>query len=178
MRIVTHGLRKSSSTLWGRLAQHRGTLTGRDAGGGNHRGSVFRLHVGTALLGSSEWPNDVRRTWAVGGSTDAETRTAEYPLELSVSERIGRMPFLWLAIGDPPNPQSDRGVIERNTIALLSNYAKPPMDPPSSHWLGRSASSEAIRQSGLWNVNHVRETADLQFLNTFSFYVETMSTSS
>ena len=29
-----------------------------------------------------------------------------------------------------------RGYIERNAIALLSNYGKPAIDPPSPGWLG------------------------------------------
>jgi hypothetical protein len=38
-----------------------------------------------------------------------------------VSEVIGKMSFLWLPIGDEPGPNSQRGYIERNVIALLSN---------------------------------------------------------
>jgi len=46
VRVGTHGLKTgSTSTLWGRVHQHRDTREG----GGNHRGSVFRLHVGQAL---------------------------------------------------------------------------------------------------------------------------------
>ena len=48
VRIGTHALTaKSSTTLWNRLAQHRGVV---GTGGGNHRGSIFRLLVGEALL--------------------------------------------------------------------------------------------------------------------------------
>ena len=36
----------STSTLPGRLRQHRGVTS---SGGGNHRGSVFRQHVGRCL---------------------------------------------------------------------------------------------------------------------------------
>jgi hypothetical protein len=47
VRIGTHAVSVGSkSTLWGRLAQHRGSLSGN----GNHRGSIFRLWVGSALL--------------------------------------------------------------------------------------------------------------------------------
>ena len=47
VRVGTHGLKAGSrSTLWKRLAQHRGTA--RDSGG-NHRGSIFRLLIGIAL---------------------------------------------------------------------------------------------------------------------------------
>ena len=38
------------------------------------------------------------------------------------------MSFLWLPIGDEPGPNSRRGYMERNAIALLSNYGKDPLD--------------------------------------------------
>ena len=56
VRVGTHGLRPSSSTLWGRLSQHRGSAGGGFPGGGNHRGSIFRLHVGEALLATGNYP--------------------------------------------------------------------------------------------------------------------------
>src|SRR5688572_10923820 len=47
VRVGTHALKDGSrTTLWKRLSQHKGQ---RD-GNGNHRGSIFRLLVGTALL--------------------------------------------------------------------------------------------------------------------------------
>jgi hypothetical protein len=60
VRVGTHALTKQSrTTLWDRLRQHRGTLAGQHSGGGNHRGSIFRLHVGTALLNSQTWPPEI-----------------------------------------------------------------------------------------------------------------------
>jgi len=51
VRVGTHAVSKGSkTTLWDRLRTHRGSLSGRYAGGGNHRGSIFRLHVGSAIL--------------------------------------------------------------------------------------------------------------------------------
>src|SRR6266566_1615272 len=48
VRVGTHALTASSrTTLWNRLSQHRGTVTPK---GGNHRGSIFRLLIGAALL--------------------------------------------------------------------------------------------------------------------------------
>ena len=77
------------------------------------------------------------------------------------------MPFLWLAVDDDPGPASQRGVIERNAIALLSNYniQDDPLDPPSLSWLGLHADRKSIRHSGLWNVNHVAESYDPGFLD-------------
>lgn len=51
VRVGTHALKRGArSTLWGRLRQHRGTMRGKMPGGGHHRGSIFRLHVGSAIL--------------------------------------------------------------------------------------------------------------------------------
>jgi hypothetical protein len=48
VRVGTHALREASPrTLWDRLSNHKGYAA---SGGGNHRGSIFRLIVGTALL--------------------------------------------------------------------------------------------------------------------------------
>jgi hypothetical protein len=175
VRIGTHGLRPSKSRLWGRLVQHKGSAGGSLPGGGNHRGSVFRLHVGSALLAASDgWPETIRSSWSVGSSATAEVRKVEYPLERAVSARIGAMPFLWIGVDDPPSPASNRGVIERGSIALLSNLDRDPVDAPSPQWLGRRAERREIRASGLWNVNHVHEEPDLRFLSVLESHLETV----
>jgi hypothetical protein len=102
--------------------------------------------------------------WGVGNSASAEARASELALEREVSKVIGALPFLWLAIDDRPGPTSLRGYIERNAIALLSNFNKNPIDPPSEGWLGNSCDRERIRRSGLWNSNHVDEPYDPAFL--------------
>ena len=167
-RVGTHALKAGSkSMLWNRLQAHRGTLKGARPGGGNHRGSVFRLHVGTALIGRDDWPEEITAQWAVGSSAKREVRAKEYPLEQAVSEYIRSMPFLWLDVNDESGPASLRGYIERNSIALLSNLDCPEalIDPPSTGWLGYWAASEHVRCSGLWNVNHVAEEYDPDFLD-------------
>lgn len=171
VRVGTHALRPSKSTLWGRLSQHKGNIGGSMPGGGNHRGSVFRLHVGTALLEDDDRPAAVSSTWSVGSTAKGDVRRVEYPLELAVSEHIGAMPFLWLEVDDPPGAGSDRGVIEARSIALLSNLDRPPVDPPSSTWLGHVADRQVIRRSGLWNVNHVAEAPTVDFLTTLDRWV-------
>lgn len=48
VRVGTHALKLGSGTsLWTRLSQHRGQTKSK---GGHHRGSIFRLIVGTALI--------------------------------------------------------------------------------------------------------------------------------
>ena len=160
VRVGTHALKTGSkTTLWERLSQHRGSAR---TGGGNHRGSIFRLLVGTAL---AETNGMTIPTWGQGSSAPRPIREKEKPLEKLVSRTIGQMPFLWLDVPDRPGPESLRGYIERNAIALLSNYNRPVLDPPSSSWLGAHCNREKVRDSGLWNQDHVDESYDPAFLD-------------
>src|SRR6185437_3239116 len=69
VRVGTHALKPGSSTkLWTRLSQHRGQV---HSGGGNHRGSIFRLIVGTALEARD---GHVCDSWGVGSSASADIR--------------------------------------------------------------------------------------------------------
>tara|TARA_B100000959_G_scaffold79806_1_gene84987 strand:- start:137 stop:388 length:252 start_codon:yes stop_codon:yes gene_type:complete len=77
------------------------------------------------------------------------------------------MPFLWLEVDDPPSSMSDRGVIEVGSIALLSASRRQEIDDSSTGWLGRQADRNLIRESGLWNVNHVQGEPDVRFLDVF-----------
>jgi hypothetical protein len=161
VRVGTHALTPGSqTTLWKRLSQHRGTSR---SGGGNHRGSIFRLIVGTALI---KRDGHACPSWDDRTSTaPAEIRQGEYSLECAVSKAIGAMRFLWLEIADDPGSNSERGLIERNSIALLSNHGKQPLDPPSPDWLGHCCNRPLVRTSGLWNNNHVEESYDPAFLD-------------
>lgn len=161
VRVGTHALKKHSrTTLWHRLRAHRGPLGGKRAGGGNHRGSIFRLHVGTAVL-RKEGLEERYPTWGVGSSAPVEVEDHEHHIEKKVSQHIRAMPFLWLKVDDAPGPQSQRAYLEQNSIALLSNHSKlgtdAAIDPPSTDWLGFYCNSEKIRLSGLWNADHVTD---------------------
>lgn len=169
VRVGTHALKAGgSTTLWGRLSTHRGQVR---RGGGNHRGSIFRLIVGTALIA-----RDGQRfpTWGEGSSAAKDIKASEVELERAVSQVICKMPFLWLSISDEPGPDSMRGKIERNSIALLSNFNKAPLDSPSPQWLGHHCDRERVRASGLWNQNHVDESYDPGFLSDLEMLVTQM----
>ena len=71
-----------------------------------------------------------------------------------------------------------RGFIERNAIALLSNYSKEPLDSPFSGWLGHHCDRERVRSSGLWNSNHVDEIYDPAFLETLERLIDEMEAAS
>ena len=181
VRVGTHALKAASrSTLWGRVSQHRGT----SRGGGNHRGSIFRLLVGVALARRDGI--ETSRSWGIGGDPGAAARRlgldrggvkrAEAELEALVSRYIGDMPFLWLDVDDEPGPTSDRGLIERNAIALLSSYREPAPDSPLSNWLGRLSDRDRVRRSGLWNNNHVDEVYLPCFLDVMERHVDSAGT--
>ncbi|EMR74531.1 hypothetical protein MBGDF03_01182, partial [Thermoplasmatales archaeon SCGC AB-540-F20] len=70
VRIGTHALKTGSkTTLWNRLRQHRGNIGGLHPGGGNHRGSIFRLHVGSAIISK----NGIQvPTWSKGNTAGSE----------------------------------------------------------------------------------------------------------
>lgn len=183
VRIGTHATTAGAkSRLWVRLSQHRGTA---GTGGGNHRASIMRLLVGVAL--KKRGSMDHIGTWGIGqnstiacaklGVTSSELRAAEHVLESAVSQYIQAMPFLWVDIDDAPDPKTDRGLIERNSIGLLSNYMQPPIDAASDKWLGAHCDRERVQRSGLWNNNHVDEGYDPEFLAVLERYVARMERS-
>lgn len=167
-RVGTHAVSTGSeTTLWSRLRTHRGAKRGTYEGGGNHRGSVFRQRVGEAML-VRDGIDDQFPQWGVGSSAPRERRLSELPHERRVSEYVRSLPFLWVRVADEPGPESDRAYLERNLIALLSNYDRPACDPRDESWLGRDSRSEKIRESGLWNVDHVEKSYDPSFLDRFA----------
>lgn len=121
---------------------------------------------------------DAAKASAALGIDREALATAEAPVEQAVSRYIAVMPFLWLDINDEPGPNSLRGAIEHNAIALLSNHGRTPLDPPSPGWLGHSSDRPLVRGSGLWNQRHVEQTHDPTFLNVFEKIIERIGTGS
>lgn len=177
VRVGTHALAATSRTsLWNRLSNHRGPANG----GGNHRGSIFRLLVGTAL--KTRVSANAPVWWGIGSDRGAAARKlgvertavarGEAALEGEVSRHIGAMPLVWLGIDDLPGPDSLRGYIERNSITLLSNSREEPLDSQSTAWLGRHCLRERVRQSGLWNQHHTEDDYDPAFLNVLQDLID------
>jgi hypothetical protein len=169
VRVGTHALKPElNSTLWDKLAQD---------GTGSHRQSLFRTLVGLSLrdlTGKTE-PQGWGRDRPAGPATPADAPDKyETALESAVSLYVGQMPFVVLAVDDAPGPRSERAFIERNSIALLSNYARQPLDAPSAAWLGRRCGREKVRQSGLWNTAHVDAAYDPSFMDTMKSLMEDM----
>lgn len=166
-RVGTHAVSAGSrTTLWNRLSTHRGT----SFGGGSHRSSIFRLHVGRSLMNANTartWP----ATWGVGQDAPAAVRNSEADLESAVSAAIGAMRVIWLDIGDEAGPASDRAFVERNAIGLLSrgNVLTPNR---MEKWLGLHSPNWRIAASGLWNLNHLFVRPDAAFARVLRHYVD------
>lgn len=163
-RVGTHGVSAgANSTLQGRLKTHLGSKSGS----GNHRGSIFRRHVGMALRRRDDLELPY---WGKGSTKPSELRAnpsavlAEAEHEQQVSKVIGGMTILWVSVNDEPGPSSLRSYIERNAIAMLSNHCSP-IEAGSSEWLGIHSDREEIRSCCLWNLNHINEAYDSAFLD-------------
>ena len=139
---------------------------------------IFRLLIGSAIKSRDRLPGP--NSWGIGsdpakaaeklGLTREQVKEQEQDLEVAVSKYIRSMGFLWVAIDDPPGPTSSRGVIERNSIALLSKYRYESLDPPSSGWPGRHSDRERVQHSGLWNNRHVEEGYEPEFLELLASF--------
>ena len=167
VRVGTHAVSRGSRTsLWNRLSTHRGTRDGR----GSHRSSIFRSHVGRALIAASparDWPD----SWAVGQQAAAAIRAQEVSLERHVSDHINELRLLWLTVQDDAGPASDRAYLERNLIGLISREGLLHCRG-TANWLGLRSHDWRIAATGLWNLNHILTKPDPDFLDVLESYVE------
>jgi hypothetical protein len=164
-RIGTHAVSAGSrATIWQRLRTHRGGADFR----GNHRSSVFRLHVGAALMRAGLHP--YIESWGVGGTAPTGVQDAEAPIEHLVSTYIGQLRVACLEVTDAPGKHSDRAYLERHLIALVT-CGSGPVDPPTSTWLGHDSPQRRICTSGLWNLNYVGHSYDPNVLHVLEQYV-------
>jgi hypothetical protein len=176
-RIVRVGMHSAlapdKSGLSARLSQLHGGASGR----GTHRGSIFRLMVGEALLERSE---RVLPSWGKGISPRAAARqlgetpdwihAQEEAVEAEVSQYIGNMSVVWVDTTQACSPSRLRSYFERNCIALLSQDIEGCRDAPSPAWLGRFSRRDRVRSSGLWNNNFVGKPYDPEFLNALAAF--------
>jgi hypothetical protein len=166
VRVGTHGVSAgSTATLRNRLRTHFGTRAGQ----GNHRASVFRLHIGRAIIEreslQAQFPD-----WGKGQSAPREITDREAALERRVSQYIGNLRVLAIPVLDSAGKSSMRATIERQFIAMFTEHlcALESADP---NWLGRFSDKPNIRETGLWNVRDVGEPYDLKFLTLLEAYL-------
>jgi hypothetical protein len=149
VRIGTHAVSLGSkSRLRTRLRAHYGQ---RDETG-NHRASIFRLHVGNAMINKFDL-HDRFPSWGIGMSANDAVRRAERELEILVSQYISKLLFTYIDIADTPSAKSMRSFVEKASINLLTADGVP-IENPTPGWLGLHSGVEGIRSTGLWNIQH------------------------
>ena len=150
VRIGTHGVSAGSkASLRGRLRTHLGGVNEI----GNHRASIFRLHVGRAMLESGPGHASLA-TWGQGQDATREVKDAERAHEIAVTRYLQRLEVAIFEITDEPSKDSMRAQAEMQLIALFSDTMRP-VDLPAPEWLGSRSPVSLVRQSGLWNVRGV-----------------------
>mgnify|MGYP004512993149 CR=1 FL=1 len=163
VRVGTHAVSKGSkTTLWDRLKTHKGT----EKGDGNHRGSIFRLHVGNAIINRDRLLCD---TWGIGQNAKKDIREKEKYIEQLVSDYIGQLGVVVLDIDDMPCATSDRAYVEKNAIALLSSINSS-FNFSTLNWLGNWNPRDEIKDSCLWNINYINSDYDSNFLDILEQY--------
>jgi len=175
-RVGRHNIsRYSGSNLWSRLQGHyKGSYR---KSFGNHRKSVFRKHVGAALIRRDQLESPSWGKSLANVSDPGQIRRAELPLERDVDSLLGEMEVLWLEVNDMPSYEDFKALcdaIKQHSIALLSNFAKLPLDTPSQEWLGNFNPNYDLRTSGLWNQKYVWSKYDPNFLNTLEGLIAKM----
>ena len=136
-RIVRVGTHEKAS-LRKRLKQHYSL---------NREGSVFRKHLGTALLKKKGLPDDEITEWRKGRRS---LRWSDFKDTEDEVNRLLRSKFFFKVVA--VKDVKERKMLEKKLIASLSACSE---CRPSDGWLGRLAWSEKVRRSGLWNSNHV-----------------------
>ena len=138
-RITRVGSHREPHRLCKRITLHYGADRDR---------SVFRRHVGAALMNRNGEPESEIQEWykARGSAVFSHQRFQQY--EHRVHREIQRGTYRGLRVDDA----AERLALEKKLIALISrcDHCR-----PSPGWLGNHAYREEIRQSGLWNVRHV-----------------------
>jgi hypothetical protein len=170
VRIGTHGVSAGSkATLRDRLRAHLGTADGY----GNHRSSVFRLHVGEAIIRKKDlrtkFPN-----WGKGQNAGPEVKYAERSLEKAVSEYISKLILMFIEVPDKATKRSARSTIETLSIALFTeDYL--PVESSSEDWLGHFSQHEVIERTGLWNIRDVGTKTDTRIVQLISDRINCIS---
>jgi hypothetical protein len=157
-RIVRVGTHLKDGNFPGRIRQHYGN---KHSLKGNKNGSVFRKHVGGAII-RKELPGDPRLSnWL------KQMGPSYVDIEEKVSRTL-RDNFTFVCF--PVATRDERLSLESALISLLAQY---PLGKPSPTWLGLWADSPIIRSTGLWNTNETdKKPLNEAQLSTIKAYME------
>jgi len=132
-RIVRVGTHNSDNRFRDRIRNHYK---------GNKNSSVFRTHVGSAIINEKRLRNIDINEWM------KHMTPTNNDIERIIDD-IFKEKFKFRCI--PVQSKKDRLYLEERLIATLSHYNF----TPSDRWLGHFAERKEIRNTGLWNVQHI-----------------------
>jgi len=116
---------------------------------GNKNTSIFRKHLGAAIL-AKENPNDPRlKEWMRKGKTFKE-------VEKEVSKLLmEKFSFRYIKVDD----RDERLELEERLISTLAKVSPKYISP---NWLGQFSPIKEIRESGLWNARHINSPTHMR----------------
>lgn len=146
-RIVRIGTHKSDNRFRDRIRNHYR---------GNKNSSVFRTHIGSAIITKNRLKNIDINEWM------KHMTPTNNDIERIIDDTFKKnFKFRCISV----QTKNERLNLEEKLIATLSHYNF----TPSDNWLGHFAERKEIRSSGLWNVQHINSQnrvteQDLAFL--------------
>ena len=132
-RIVRVGTHKEQGRLPDRICNHYF---------GNKNSSVFRRHLGAAILAKRDPNNPRLKEWM---GSEVILKGVENAVSKLLREEFS---FRCIRVDDA----DERLELERRLISTLAKFSPKYISP---NWLGRYSPVDTIRRSGLWNVEHV-----------------------
>jgi hypothetical protein len=146
-RIVRVGSHTGHGNLLARLREH--VTHNKDR-------SIFRKHIGRALLAKAgdpfldDWNRDLTSHAARAQFSGRIDMTRQAQVEEAVTRHIrANLTFCMIGTPDPEEALA----LEKRCIATV---AQCPGCQPSPAWLGSYSPIAAIRESGLWQAQHLR----------------------
>lgn len=138
-RVTRVGTHEKPNRLHTRIKEHYGL---------NREGSVFRKHLGGAIMFQNRQPESEIKEWYKARKSPRfdDQKFNNYKAQVTAQAKLGS--YRVLKIGRP----NERLQLEEKLIALFSHCKH---YRPSKNWLGNHAYRREIRYSGLWNVEHV-----------------------
>lgn len=141
-RIVRVGTHVKDGRFRDRIRQHYGAHSSLN---GNKNGSVFRKHLGGALMRKVNQEDSRLPEWL------RQKGDSDPAMEAQVSQCLrDHFTFVYFTVPD----SAERLSLEAGLIALLAQYS---LAVPSQEWLGQYAAAPEIRRTGLWNTQHVND---------------------
>jgi hypothetical protein len=149
-RVVRVGINEKQDRFLNRINDH---FTG------NHRGSVFRKHIGRAILTKTN-RGSYLPIWNLTNKQVALKRdTINWAKENEIEKEVSAFIEEYFTFSIVQiNKEVQRMDLE---VKLISSLAFEAFNLPSKNWLGHFHPDLKIQQSGLWNIQHLRDSRKL-----------------